>query len=216
MGGGSVTPLRRAQAVAPGGLAGRDTVADRHLVAAQDLGGTSWWISTAAVWLDAHCEDAGCGADHAMTRPHATGLATARTATAAMLSGLSDRLGWEALTTLGRGEDLPPLADGHLSDAEGVDERDITVLDGRIDHDVPTVVVLGDDVTRWGAGRTWTAALHRALFGCDRTGADDPVELAWIADQLRDVGLTPAAVDVGSPNLRRHGVVRTSVQLLVR
>ncbi|MFV0310003.1 MAG: hypothetical protein ACK5OX_19915 [Desertimonas sp.] len=214
--GGKITPLRRADAVAPGGLAQRRPVSDRDLITAHDLTGTAWWIAAAAVWLDAAGDQPGGESDHDRRRPRATGLATARTTTAAMLAGLSDRLGWEAVEALSAGSDLPPLTAGHLTDAEGVDERDVTVLDGRIGHDVPTVVVLGDDVTRWGAGRTWTTALHRALFGCDRAGADDPLELAWIADRLRDAGLTPASVDIGSANLRRHGVVRTSVQLLLR
>ena len=41
------------------------------------------------------------------------------------------------------------------------------VLDGRLDHDVPTVVVLAADTMRWGAGSTWDGAMRRALYGDD-------------------------------------------------
>jgi hypothetical protein len=89
------------------------------------------------------------------------------------------------------------------------------VLDGRLGHDVPTVVVLGDDFVRWGAAATWSTALHRALYGDDGSIAVEG-ELADMATALRRGGLDVVGVDLGTDVLRRAGVVRCSVQLVPR
>ena len=61
---------------------------------------------------------------------------------------------------LERGRPLPVL-DG-IADACA---QGLTVYDGRLDHGVPTVVVVGDDFVRWGSGSTLTSAYQRALYG---------------------------------------------------
>lgn len=214
-GDGNVAPLRRGRAVAVGGIGDGRVVEGCQLVAATDLADTAWWIPAAAVWRDAACEDGACPEDgHSTERPNAIGLATARTTATAVLAGLSDRLGWEAVIALDRGDDIPALTEDGLVDEAGLDPSELVVLDGRIGHGVPTVIVLGADVARWGAGRTWAAALRRALFGRHGTAADDPGELAWLGDRLARDGLRPAYVDIGNPALRAQGVTRASVQLM--
>ena len=89
------------------------------------------------------------------------------------------------------------------------------MLDGRLGHDVPTVVVLGDDFVRWGAAATWSTAVHRALYGDDGSIAVER-ELADMATVLRRGGLDVVGVDLGTDLLRRAGVVRRSVQLVPR
>jgi len=203
-GGGTVTPLRRRAALALGGLPTRTPSPGEHLVTALDTHGSAWWIPAAAVWSDADI-----GAEHL----RATGLATARTWAAVTVAGLSDRLGWEAVLHIEAGGDLPAVPTDVLDDAD-IDDSQVVVLDGRLDHTIPTVVVLGPDVTRWGAGASWDRALHRALYGLP--GGDDPVgEMRTLAAALGPAGLRPVTVDVGSARLRDHGIMRGSVQLLV-
>jgi hypothetical protein len=105
------------------------------MVIAYDLAGQRWWLPAAAVWADA---DASSRPDH----PCPVGLATASDRATAIIAGLSDRLGWEAVFEFGR-KVLPaaPVVEAP--------ER-LVVLDGRVGHDVPTVVALGDDILRWG------------------------------------------------------------------
>lgn len=214
--GGTVAPLRRGCALAIGGVADHRVIDGCQLVAATDLAGTSWWVPAGAFWSDAQCNGAACpDGGHPTERPRATGLATARTWTAAVLIGLCDRLGWEAVDALDRGIDLPSLTDGRLVDEAGLDAAEVIVLDGRIGHDVPTVVVLGDGVTRWGAGQTWAIALRRALFGGRAAGLDDDEELAWLGERLGRHGLRPVHLDIGNAALRSHGITRTSVQVLL-
>lgn len=208
----TISPLRGASALAVGGVAARRTVGGCQLVAAIDLAGTSWWIPAACVWTDAVCDHpSACVTDHPTTRPGATGLAAARSWSAAVTAGLSDRLGWEAMLQLDRGVELAPVA----ADVVGATRElaGVVVLDGRIGHEVPTVIVLGSGVARWGAGRTWAGAFQRAMFG-RQTTADDALELTWMAAELERVGIRPVIVDVGADALRTHGITRASVQLL--
>ena len=165
-------PLRTGRCIEVGGLAERRLVDGCHLVAALDRWATTWWVPAAAVWHDAACADPDvCAtATHATDHPVATGLATARNRETAMLAGLSDRLGWEAVLRLEGADDLPAVTDHQALVEAGIERCDVVVLDGRLDHDVPTVVVLGAGLIRWGAGGTWASALRRALFASRATG----------------------------------------------
>jgi hypothetical protein len=194
-----VVALRRRQAIAVGCLAGRGAVGGDRLVSAADVAGHLWWIPAGAVWSDAD-------ADSSPERPHPVGVAMAATREAALVKGLSDRLGWEAVLELGRGDlavaeaiGTPPLANA-------------LVLDGRLGHDVPTVVVLAAETVRWGAASTWDGALRRALYG-DDADVDPASELASLCELLGD-DLGVASVDLGTPVLSDAGVVRCSVQLV--
>jgi len=196
---GSVVAMRRKTAITHGGLAGRGAGTGDRLVTARDLDGASWWIAADAVWSDAAVRT---GPLH----PRPVGMSSAANLPAAVMAGLSDRLGWEAVHEFGRGVDLPTI--DMIAGPDGV-----VLLDGRLHHDVPTIIVLGRDVVRWGAGATWDRALHRALFGnAGRSDVDD--ELAKMAAVLANDQLRVAEVDLGTTLLRRSGAVRCSVQLL--
>ncbi len=204
--GNHVVALRHRPVVALGSLLDRETVTGERLVTADDLAGRSYWIAADAVWSDA---------DHTERpqHPRPVGLATAPTRERAFGVGISDRLGWEAVVAFERGEDLPPVETAPAGEA--ADCGRFVVLDGRLGHDVPTVVVLGDEFVRWGAAATWSTALHRALYGDDGSIAVER-ELADMATALRRGGLDVVAVDLGTDLLRRAGVVRCSVQLVPR
>jgi hypothetical protein len=194
-----VVALRQRQAVALGCLASRAVVDGERLVSAEDDCGQLWWIPAGAVWSDAD-------ADGNPERPRPVGLAMAATREAALVKGLSDRLGWEAVLEFERG-DLPV--------AEGIGAPALAnaiVLDGRLGHDVPTVVVLAADTVRWGAASTWSGALRRAIYG-DDAEVDPATELADLCKLLGD-RLGVASVDLGTPVLGDAGVVRRSVQLV--
>jgi len=199
---GSVAALRCRSSIAPGALAARSLTEGKRLVSATDADGEVWLIPAAAVWSDwATAPDP--------QHPMPVGLATAPSAARAMVAGLSDRLGWEAVMHLERGADLPVV--DNARGAVGADR--LVVLDGRLGHHVPTVLLLGEDVVRWGAGATWDVAVQRALFGHGH-GDGHEVEVSSITRSLAAAGLSPAAVDLGSPTLRRCGIVRSSIQLL--
>ncbi len=172
-----------------------------RLVTASDVDGHSWWLPAAAVWSDADCPDT---PEH----PRPIGLATASTREAAFLKGISDRLGWEAVLEFERGGDLPaaPAFDG-TSIGRAI------VLDGRLGHAVPTVVVLGADTMRWGAGATWEAAWRRALYG-DDPATDPSRDLGQVAELLASADLAVAGVDLGTLRLSTAGVARWSAQLV--
>lgn len=197
---GPVVALHQRDVIAVGGIDAHAVLDGDQMVAANDLAGEQWWLPAAAVWVDA---EAGTRPDH----PRPAGLATGRDRVAAITAGLSDRLGWEAVLQFERGRDLKPAP------AVDAPER-LIVLDGRIGHQVPTVVTLGDDIVRWGAGATWLQALDRAVFGHDAVGASDD-ELLQLDDRLGRDGLTVAAVDLATPVLTQAGIFRTSVQLMV-
>jgi len=199
--GGTVVALRHGRVVGLGGLVDHAVVDGSRLVPAEEPDGTSWWIPAAAVWCDGESTDA---AEH----PRRIGLATGTSVAGAVVQGLSDRLGWEAVCHLEAGHDLPAL-----EPASDLDPEHFVVLDGRLGHDVPTVVVVGAELTCWGAGSTWAQAFHRAIYG---VGAADAVsgELTALITTLAEADLRPVTVDLGSPRLRQHGIVRVSVQLL--
>jgi hypothetical protein len=200
---GAVIPIRRRAAITLGGLARRQTTSGRQLVTAHDINGASWWIPADAVWTDV--EQAGPSADREPDVPQPIGLATAESADQAVLAGLSDRLGWEAADAFEGGAHLP------IMDI-AVGREDVVVLDGRLGHGVPTVVILGERILRWAAGATWQLAVHRALYQTRGDGAD--VELKRLAATLDESDLLIASVDLGTALLRRSGVFRRSVQLV--
>ena len=197
---GPVVALHQRDVIAPGGIADQAVVDGDRMVAARDLAGDQWWLPAAAVWVDAEAETR---PDH----PRPAGLATGRDRVAAITAGLSDRLGWEAVLEFDRGRELG------LAPGMNAPER-LVVLDGRVGHEVPTVVTLGDDIVRWGAGATWSQALDRAVFGHDAVNASVD-ELSQVSERLGRDGLTIATVDLATPLLARAGVFRTSVQLMV-
>jgi hypothetical protein len=199
-----VVALRHRSVVALGALPDRATVESERLVSARDAAGRACWIAADAVWSDADHADA-------PQHPRPVGLATALTPERALAAGLSDRLGWEAVLHLERGGDLPSVDVAPAGDSASNNDR-LVVLDGRLGHDVPTIVVLGDDVVRWGAAATWSSAVHRALYGDDGSiGGED--ELGEVVDVLRRGGLDVVGVDLGTTLLRRANVARWSVQL---
>lgn len=200
VGSRSVVALRQRRVIALGALAERGVVAGDRLVTARDANGHSWWIPADAVWSDA---DRSGHPQH----PRPIGLATAPTSEAALVKGISDRLGWEAVLEFERGADLPTAT--ALTESPGAN---VIVLDGRLDHQVPTVVVLGTDTMRWGSGATWLGAMRRALFGDDQL-ADPASELGGICELLENDGLMVAGVDLGTPQLQAAGIVRCSVQI---
>ena len=205
MSSNALIALRHRPVVALGALPDRATIDGERLVTADDLTGRAYWIPADAVWSDA---------DHAERpqHPRPVGLATARTQERAFGVGLSDRLGWEAVLAFERGDHLPPVET--VPATEAADDR-LIALDGRLGHDVPTVVVLGDDFIRWGAAATWSTAVHRALYGDDGSIAIER-ELVAMASALQRGGLDVVGVDLGTDLLRRAGVVRRSVQLVPR
>jgi hypothetical protein len=199
-----VVALRHRPVVALGALLDRSTVVGERLVAAHDVAGRACWIPADAVWSDA--EDA-----ERPQHPRPVGLATALTPERAFAAGLSDRLGWEAVLVFERGGQLPTI-DTAPDDAAVTGDR-LVVLDGRLGHDVPTVVVLGDELIRWGAAATWSTAVHRALYGDDGSLAVED-ELGEVIGLLGESGLDVVGVDLGTAVLRRADVVRQSVQLI--
>jgi len=200
IGDGSVVALRKRTVIALGSLDERRSVDGTQLVSALDLAGRSWWIPAAAVWSDA---EGGRQPQH----PRATGLAAGWSREIALLTGLSDRLGWEANLLRERGRELPILHGLGDGDAHGS-----IVYDGRLDHRVPTVVLVNGDVVCWGAGATLSAAYHRALYG-DRGTVGHRAELEDLRSLLAAQQLDVVAVDLGTPLINRAGVERLSVQL---
>lgn len=198
---GPVVALRELDTITPGGLLERLYVRNDLLVTAQDQAGHTWWIPAEAVWLDVD------GPGHP-EHPRSIGLATATSRERATVAGLSDRLGWEAVKAFERGDDLPPA----IAVTEPV-PSDVVVLDGRLAHDVPTVVVMGADFVRWAAGSTWDGAVRRALYG-DDGNPNLAAELSQMVDLLAVRSLGIVAVDLDTPLLRRAGIVRCSVQLV--
>ncbi len=172
--------------------------------------GTAWSPAVASTASRGGCRLSRCG-----STPTRTGVPIIRTPPAwprpttaprGIVAGLSDRLGWEAVLEFERGAEL--------ANAPHAAAERLVVLDGRLGHDVPTVVTLGDGIVRWGAGATWANALERALFGHD-AGRPDDAELEVLSSTLRRDGLAVVTVDLGTPVLERAGIFRTSVQLMV-
>jgi hypothetical protein len=199
-----VVALRHRPVIALGALLDRSTVEGERLVAAHDVAGRACWIPAEAVWSDA--EDA-----ERPQHPRPVGLATALSPDRAYAAGLSDRLGWEAVLVFERGGQLPLIDTAAVDSPMNGDH--LVVLDGRLGHEVPTVVVLGDDLIRWGAAATWSTAVHRALYGDDGSLAVED-ELAEVIGLLAEGGVDVVGVDLGTALLRRANVVRRSVQLV--
>ena len=200
MGDGSVVALRTRTVIALGYLEERLAIESTPLVSALDLAGRPWWIPATAVWSDV---EAGRHPQH----PRPIGLAAGWSKEIALLTGLSDRLGWEANLLRERGRELPVL---HGFGDEG--SNGSIVYDGRLDHRVPTVVLVNGSVVRWGAGATLSAAYHRALYG-DRGTVGHRAELEDLRSLLAAQQLDVVAVDLGTPLINRAGVERLSVQL---
>lgn len=135
------------------------------------------------------------------------GVAVADRRDRATLQGVSDRLGWEAAVAWGLGVDLPTV--------QIVSAGTASVLDGRLGHNVATVVVVAEHMVRWAAGSTWEHALQRAMYSPRTPGRDGVhAELQSIADVLDEAGLSVGALDVGTEVLRSSGVYRLRVHLL--
>ena len=199
---GAVTALRVSEVVALGGLAEGRRLSGSPAVNAQLATNESRWVPAGAVWHDA---------DGARDRPVAVGLSTGASLHQAAVRGLSDRLGWEAVQALDAGLELPVVT----ADAARFSRRSgaMVVLDGRLSHAVPTVVVCGKDFVRWGAAATWEQAVRRAMFGACDGASDERMELAAMDRLLQTAALGMAVVDLGSPALEAVGVCRVSVQL---
>jgi hypothetical protein len=195
----SVVALRRRRVIALGALSARAELDSARLVSAHDLAERPWLIPAAAVWSDA-------AGDGRPEHPWHVGLATDTSWHRAVLTGLSDRLGWEAKRALERGQLLGRLVDLE----EGVGG---TVWDGRLGHEVPTVVITSKNVERWGAGVTAASAYRRALYG-DQGTTDAARQLADIELVLAASGIDVGVVDLATPLMARAGVARVSVQLL--
>jgi hypothetical protein len=202
-GGGAATVLRRRAIVPAGTLGSGASFAGRRLVGARDLHDAPWWIPATAIWSDAEEQER---PEH----PWHVGLAHDRSWSRAVLTGLSARLGHEARLAHERGEELTQV---HGVGPDG----SATVYDGRLGHDVPTVHIVSDHVTRSGAGVTMDSAYRRALFGDQGIAeADIARELADMQLVLADAGLHVAVVDLGTDMLRKAGFARVSVQLMGR
>ena len=198
-GDGPVVALRPRPVIAHGALASRRELRGERLVSGYDLSARQWWIPARAVWTDAESAER---PEH----PWAIGQVTDTDSHRAVLAGLSDRLGWEAQQARQQGHQLSQLP--------SIDPRARAVIyDGRLGHDVPTVVVVDERFVRWGAGVTLESAYHRAMFG-DRGTLHAERELGDLELVLAGTGVTVAVVDLGTPLLREAGVHRVSVQLL--
>ena len=130
--------------------------------------------------------------------PRPAGLAHDRSWSRAVLTGLSDRLGWEARLAFERGETLATI--------DGIGPSgSATVYDGGLGHDLPCVLIVSDKVIRWGAGSTVESAYRRALYG-DQGLSEDEVarELADMQLVLADAGVDIAVVDLGTTMLRQR------------
>jgi hypothetical protein len=198
IGDGAVVALRHRSVVELGALGVPGPLDGDRLVSARDLADNPWWIPARAVWSDAESDDR---PEH----PRSVGMSSDRDYARAVLAGVSDRLGWEALQAHEHGEMLPTLdVDDPCTQA--------TVYDGRLGHDVPTVLVIGERFMLWGAGATVASAYRRAMYG-DRGSRDATRELADVALVLASAGIEIGVVDLGTSLMRRVGISRLSVQL---
>ena len=97
VGDGPVVALRHRRVIAIGALVERSEVESDRLVSGRDVEGHAWWIPADAVWSDA-AESARPAAP-----PTRRVWPPAARGTGAVLAGLSDRLGWEAVVELRTG-----------------------------------------------------------------------------------------------------------------
>jgi hypothetical protein len=197
-GHGRVVPLHSLPTIAHGGLAEQRTASAGRQTPAVTLDGSRVWVDAGAVWADAR---------HPEPRQLiAVGVASADTHDAAVLGGLCHRLGHEAMLAREQVE-LPPAP------IAGAGQQ-LTLLDGRLGHEVPTVVAVGPGKVRWGAGGTWESARGRALFGSGWPARDG--ELDQMVEQLAMAGVGVALAEIGTSKLAALGVHRVAVQLTHR
>jgi hypothetical protein len=198
---GQVVPLHQRPAIAHGGLCDRVLLNGQRQVPAVDAHQASCWIDATAVWYD--------GEHGQPSQLTPIGLAVSTSWEQALITGISDRIGWEAAKAWEDGLDLPAAPF-----LEHIASERLVLLDGRLGHRLPTVVAVSETTVRWGAGATWDAALGRALYG---TGwPTDKSELALIDCILAGAHLGIAAVDIGSALLSVNHLSRVSVQLTSR
>jgi hypothetical protein len=198
----NVSTRRRCSVVGVGGLTERRPFRGDRLVSAEDVAGSPWWIPAAAVWTDGDL-------DPSPRVLNDVGLACAPARDQAILAGLSDRLGREAVSAHLRGTTLAPYA-GPLPD----DAAELVVLDGRVGHEVPTVVALLPSGPSGGAGATWEIALDRARFGHRCATETASHELPRLVAVLADSGLGVVTVDLATARLDGH-IARCSVHLVL-
>jgi hypothetical protein len=194
---GSVVALHQRPTIALGGLGERALVSGQRQVQAVDARHTTCWVDAAGVWSD--------GESELPRQISSIGLSSGTDWDVALISGISDRLGWEAAKAWEDGLDLPaaPFLDDLTPD-------NLELLDGRLGHQVPTVVAVSETSVRWGAGATWEIARGRAMFGY---WTFEKSELAVIDAILAGSRLGIAAVDVSSAALSANKISRVSVQL---
>ena len=197
-----LTTRRRRSVLGLGALTERRPYPGNRMVPAEDVTGSSWWIPAAAVWTDGDLVPA-------PQVLNALGLAVAPERNQAILAGLSDRLGREAIAAHARGRGLPAYEGPRPADA-----ADLVLLDGRVGHDVPTVVAVLPSGPRGGAGATWEVAMDRARFG-HRCATDDAArELTLLVGLLATGGLGVVTVDLATARLGGQ-VARCSVHVVV-
>ena len=157
--------LRRRPAIALGALVERAMLTGDRLVSAHDVAGHSWWIP-------ADGRVVRCGLPRRLPSiPDRSAWQRPRPGTPP----------WSRASATGSGGKPCSSSNGAATSRRrrhSMARRSVNaiVLDGRLGHDVPTVVVLGADTMRWGAGRRGTAAWRRALYG-DDPAADPSSEL---------------------------------------
>ena len=201
VGRGSVVALRHRAVLVVGDLLERTAVESDRLVAARDADDRPCWIAADAVWSDA---DDSTDPQH----PRPIGLATARTREGALLTGISDRLGWEALQAWERGPRPPgdrggagqrgrrPARAGRSPRPPGPDDRDPR----------PGHSPLGGGGVVGQCRPPGVVRRRRAHRRCRRGG--------HVVELLDHAGLGAVSVDLATPLISKAGVVRYSVQLV--
>ena len=76
-------------------------------------------------------------------------------------------------------------------------------------------MIVGADIVRWGAGATLVSGLSPGPVRRPREPSATTVELEDLPRLLGRAGLDVVAVDLGTPLIRKAGVVRYSVQLTI-
>lgn len=207
VGDDGVLLLRARQAIIAGGLQHGVAGGGRRMVCGHSPSGAVVWLPAVAVWPDAD-ERPDSLTFEGVGRPWSVGLGVAGDRPSAVLAGLSDRLGWEAYRAFERGAELP-LARRVVQPNVG----DVVLIDGRLGHDVPTVLAIGSQSVHWGIGSTWERATRRALYG--GVDGDTGSELDAVVARLESTSpYELATVDLGSAVLARAGVHRLSVQIV--
>lgn len=191
--------MRRGHLLRLGALTGQASSQGWRSEIGDDLDDELWTVGANQLWSPA---------DPAVRSTDATGgdVVVAGQRERAIMHGLSDRLGREAVLAWEGGAELPCV--------HGVCERPVRVLDGRLGHHVETVVVIGERSVCWGAGSSWARAVDRAIYSPRASGGDDRAELGLIVAELAASGIGVWVVDVGTTTLRAAGVFRCCVHLI--